>query len=205
MEKVEIFEENGIMITQVIRSLDPYATPDLDRLFKEAYDREYAEKYSYLQKKETAEGKAKYIFLTVNPNTERWTIQDFLIGMTKMMSKPWIEKYLWVIEQRGETPDEAGRGFHFHAIVEKPHNKSFNHILREFKSSANRYCDTSKHSFFNVVYMGEAEKDRHITYITGRKADPAKHRKQDMDIIFRQKYGILSCYNVGIKKDAPET
>ena len=104
----------------------------------------------------------KYILITIKPNTDRWTIYDFNIGMTKMMTKPWIQKYLWVIEKEIEIT------FYFQAIIEKPQNKSFNHILREIKSSGNRFCDTSNDSYFNAIYITNAEKDRKIEYITDK-------------------------------------
>jgi len=74
--------------------------------------------------------------------------------------------------------------------------------MRELKNTANTVCDTTKDNFFNVQWMGEAEKDRKIVYITGRKADPAKWAKQDMDILFREREKLKSYYGVGIKKDA---
>ena len=158
----------------------------------------YKDRYECLEKVEAIKSKTNYIFLTINPNTERLPLKDFINGMYKMMSKPWIQKYLYVFEQRGESLETLGNGYHFHAIIEKPKNKSFNHMIRELSSSGNRYCDTSNFHFFNVKYLSEEEKNRKIIYITGRKADEAKHKKQDMDILWRSKVNLLSHYNIGI-------
>lgn len=171
--------------------------PELDNMFKEAYKRLDNERYSYIQKKEEIKNKTKYIFLTINPNPNI-NLKEFISITTKLMSKPWITIYLYVYEQRGETEAEVGKGFHFHAIIEKPTNKSYAHMMRELASSANKLCDTSNFHFYNVKNISEEEKERKIEYITGRKADVAKHLKQDMDIIFRRDNNLLSYYNIGI-------
>lgn len=171
--------------------------PDLHRMFEEAYMKDAMERFSHLQRVEELQSKCKYIFLTINPNPHI-TLQDFIKTCEKMMSKPWIQNYLYVYEQRGETLEDCGKGFHFHAIIEKPSNKSYKHIVREMSSSANRLCDTSNYHFYNLKNITEEEKERKIQYITGRKADTSKHAKQDMDIPFRERNKLLSYYNIGI-------
>lgn len=171
--------------------------PELDQLFKDAYERRDKERYSYLQKQEEIKQKTKYIFLTINPNPNI-NLQEFISITKKLMSKPWIQNYLYVYEQRGETEADIGKGFHFHTIIEKPSNKSYAHMMRELASSANKLCDTSNFHFYNVKNISEEEKERKIVYITGRKADTAKHLKQDMDIIWRKSNNLLSHYNIGI-------
>ena len=171
--------------------------PELDRMFKDTYERLDRERYAYVQKNEEIKNKTKYIFLTINPNPNI-NLQEFISITTKLMSKPWITNYLYVYEQRGETEADIGKGFHFHAIIEKPTNKSYAHMMRELASSANKLCDTSNFHFYNVKNISEEEKERKIVYTTGRKADTAKHLKQDMDIIWRTNNNLLSMYNVGI-------
>lgn len=171
--------------------------PELDRMFKDTYERRDKERYSYIQKQEEIKNKTKYIFLTINPNPNI-NLKEFISITTKLMSKPWITTYLYVYEQRGETEADVGKGFHFHAIIEKPTNKSYAHMMRELASSANKLCDTSNFHFYNVKNISEEEKERKIEYITGRKADVEKHLKQDMDIIFRKNNNLLSYYNIGI-------
>lgn len=164
-----------------------------DKINREYYDK----KYEYLKKQEEIKGKTKYIFLTINPNAQV-DFKEFMRVINKMMSKNWITNYLYVIEQRGETLDELGKGFHFHGIIEKPSNKAYQHMVRELSSSANRVCDTSNFHFFNLKNISEEEKERKIVYITGSKADEAKHKKQELDIIFRKNNNLLSYYNIGI-------
>lgn len=184
-------------IKYVRTGLDDYTDPELDRLFKEAYDREYAVRYAHLERLKDIQTKCKYIFLTVNPNP-RISLKDFVYTCDKMMSKTWMTNYLYCYEQRGETPEECGKGYHFHAIIEKPANKAYSHIIRELATSANKLCDTSDYHYYNLKNISDEEKERKITYITGRKADSAKWLKQDMDIPFREKNNLKSYYNIGI-------
>lgn len=157
----------------------------------------YVERYKHLKKCEEIKENSKYIFLTVNPNAYI-TLVDFINKINKMMSKKWITNYLYVLEQRGETLAELGKGFHFHAIIEKPKTKSYTHMVRELSNSANAVCDTSNFHFFNIKSISEEECQRKIIYLTGRKADEAKHLKQEMDIVWRHNNNLLSFYNVGI-------
>lgn len=158
---------------------------------------QYVEKFKFLKKQEEIKENSKYIFITINPNAYI-TLQDFINKINKLMSKKWISNYLYVYEQRGETPVELGKGFHFHCILEKPKTKCYNHIIRELANSANAVCDTSNFHFFNIKSISEEECHRKIIYITGAKADIEKHKKQDMDILWRQQQNIKSFYNVGI-------
>jgi len=170
---------------------------ELMRMFREAYERRDKERYSYIIKQEEIKNKTKYIFLTINPNAQI-TLLEFIKTIEKMMTKSWITNYLYVIEQRGETLEELGKGFHFHLILEKPQAKSYQHMIRELSNTANKVCDTSNFHFFNIKNISEEEKERKIQYITGTKADAAKHKKQEMDIIFRKNNNLLSYYNIGI-------
>jgi hypothetical protein len=154
-------------------------------------------RYQYVADQEKIKQKCPYLWFTVNPNPNI-TVHEFISIMNKMMTKPWIVNYLYVYEQRGESEGECGKDYHFHAIIKKPTNKSYAHILRELSSSANRVCDTSVSNFLNLKNISEEEKERKIIYITGRKTDPLKWLKQDMDIIFREKERLLSFYSVGI-------
>ena len=190
---MEIYEEDGIIYT--IHSEDPEV--EVNRMFNELWLRDAYQRYSYIEREEIIKKRCKYIFLTINPNPQI-TLLEFIRCMEKLMSKTWMTQYIYVFEQRGETLEEVGKGFHFHAIIEKPSNKSYQHMVRELSSGANKVCDTSNFHFYNLKNIDENEKERKIKYITDMKADPAKHLKQEMDIIFRKNNNLLSYYNVGI-------
>lgn len=170
---------------------------EFHRLQDDANFRILEERYNHLRKQEEIKENSKYIFITINPNAQI-TLLDFINKVDKMMGKKWITNYLYVYEQRGETEAELGKGFHFHLILEKPKGKPYSHMIRELSNSANSVCDTSNFHFFNIKSISEEECQRKIIYLTGAKADSLKHKKQEMDIIWRQQQNLLSFYNVGI-------
>lgn len=170
---------------------------ELDQMFEETYNRLDREKYAYITKNNEIKENSKYIFITINPNAQI-TLLDFINKINKLMSKKWMGSYLYVYEQRGETLEEVGKGFHFHAIIEKPKTKKYSEMIRELSNSANSVCDTSNFHFFNIKSISEEECQRKIIYLTGSKADECKHLKQTMDIVFRNNNNLKSFYNVGI-------
>ena len=142
----------------------------------------------------------KNIYLTMKPNPHI-TIKEFIATINKMMSKPWLEKYLYTYEQNGDIEAECGKDFYFQAIIEKPHGKSYAHILKELSSSANKVCNTSCSDFYNIINISDKEKNKKVEYIIGYKADIVKHKKHTIDIIWRQQNNLKTYYNVGIIKN----
>lgn len=145
---------------------------------------------------EKAQKYTKYIWLCCNPNP-LITLDDFKKIVQKAMGKAWLTQsdFLWVIEQRGETQEEAGKGFHFHALYVKPDNKKYCEIIREMASSFNKATDTSNIAFYRHYGVSEEEFKRKIGYLTSLKADEQKHAKQAMDRFWRPKVGIEPYYS----------
>ena len=142
-------------------------------------------------KKSGVELEKDYYFLTVNPKPTV-NLEEFHKLIQKAISKKWISYYLYVIEQRGETLDEIGKGIHTHIIF----NKGIKHckVIKEMSNTFKSVCDTSNYHLFNISNIGDEEKKRKIEYITGTKADEEKHLKQSMDVIYRQQNGLKSYY-----------
>lgn len=135
--------------------------------------------------------KKEWYFLTVNPKPDI-TLTEFMKTIEKALSKKWLNYYIMVIEQRGENEQELGKGFHTHIIF----NKGIKHckVVTEMSNTFKKMCDTSNYHLFNLKSIGEEEKKRKVEYILGTKADDAKHLKQQMDIIFRQRNKLKSYY-----------
>lgn len=138
---------------------------------------------------------SKYLFVTINPRESYKDICDFKIVLEKAFTKPWINKFLYVIEQRGssEKDDEIGKGFHMHCLIDKGDYR-FSHARREFVSTFRKICDTQNYHTFNFSYCKEADLAKRQNYMIGQKADPLKHQKQVIDKIFRAQWGIKSYY-----------
>lgn len=148
-----------------------------------------------LREKEDNNFKSNYVFITVNPRPpyDIESQKKFINICQKVFNKPWIKKYCAVIEQRGENDDDCGKGFHLHMLLDKGDYR-FSHLRREFVSSFNRICDTSNLSCFNISYCKEVDIEKRQNYMIGRKADESKWKKQDMDVIWRKRYGIANYY-----------
>lgn len=134
-----------------------------------------------------------YMFINVNP-ASNISLFSFLKIIDKFIKRKYILDYLYVLEQRGESLEELGKGFHLHMIIKKKESKSFNTLTKDAGMVFNPMCDTSNYHFFNTQYIKECDMEKRRNYIIGRKADPKKHLKQDMDIIWRKENNIKSYY-----------
>jgi hypothetical protein len=139
----------------------------------------------------------KYILLTITPNP-RITLQMFFNVITKMMSKPWITNFLYVFEQRGKDEGECGKDFHLRAIIKKPLNKSYSHMLRELSSTANKVCDSSCPTCFTIKAISERECQLSLIHLTDVKPDDTEYQKHAIDIIWRQQNNLKNYYNLGM-------
>lgn len=146
--------------------------------------------------------KSDYCFITVNPRPGS-SLTEFKTALDKSVKKSFIKKSLYVIEQRGETMEELGNGFHAHILVNKGDYR-YSHTKREFASTFKKFCDTTKSSCFNVKSCKEKDIRNRQNYMIGRKADPAKWLKQDMDIIFRKNHYFQSYYGELFEPDIGE-
>jgi hypothetical protein len=114
-------------------------------------------------------------------------IKDNLKNIHKAMTKKWIEKYEYVIEQRGETEEEAGKGIHVHYIITG--KKAPSQILRELASTLK-----IDQSFIKLKPANNIDGLR--SYMTGQKT-PEKLKKVEIDKIFREKHNIETYYTGG--------
>lgn len=137
----------------------------------------------------------KYIFLTVNPEPTI-SLKMFRDIIEKVVKKKWMLNYIYVIEQRGNTPDEMGRGFHCHFLIDVE-NKKHSEAIRELKNTFKKVCDVSYSSCFNIKNIKEEHLKRVIKYITGVKKDAFKHPKQLIDRVFRDTNHISKYYHRG--------
>lgn len=135
---------------------------------------------------------SRYLFITINPHNMA-NDKAFMSASEKAFKKSWIKSFLYVIEQRGETEEELGKGFHLHAIVDKGDYR-LSHAIREFASTYGKYCDVNNPHCFNIVYCAEGHIPRRMNYILGKKNDEAKWKKQEMDIIYRKENGFKPYY-----------
>jgi len=144
------------------------------------------------RKKDEETVKSDYVFVTVNPRPEV-PLTTFRKAVEKSAKKSFIKKSLHVLEQRGETMDTAGKGFHLHMLVNKGDYR-MSHFRREFVSTFGKLCDTDNRKCFKIDICKKSDLKNRQNYMIGRKADESKWLKQDMDKVFREKYAIMDYY-----------
>lgn len=144
------------------------------------------------KKKDDETMKSDYVFITVNPKPDI-PLSDFRKVVDKSMQKTFIKKSLYVIEQRGEDMDSLGKGFHTHILINKGDYR-VSHMRREFARTFNKVCDVDNPHAFNVMLCKKTDLKKRQNYMIGVKSDDAKHLKQKMDKVFREKFAIRDYY-----------
>lgn len=143
---------------------------------------------------------SQYLFITVNPAPE-CTLDTFKHLINKMLTKKWLSKYIYVLEQRGVDEDTMGKGFHMHMIIQPPEGKSKAHIIREIGNTYKKVCDVTNFHCYNTKYIDQEEYLRKLEYMLGVKestSDNKKDLKQAMDKVWRQKENLQSYYFLNI-------
>lgn len=134
-----------------------------------------------------------WVWLTVSPKPDV-TIEQFKKILHKQANrKLWCE-YKYVIEQRGKTEEEVGKGIHAHLLLKRNPETEYKSTRRQCDNGFKNIVDT-KLSF--VYYWQECRADflaDKLEYMIGVKTGDGKDVKQKMDIIFRQKNNIKNIY-----------
>lgn len=149
------------------------------------------------------EGKTNFVFVNVNPAPNHQLL-DFQKVIEKAMTKKFIKSYLYVLEQRAETEEEMGKGFHTHIIIEIDETKSYSQAVKELARTFSVVCDTSNIHLFSCQKIKENDINKRRNYILGEKSDETKHLKQKIDKVWRKEYFLRDYYgniNIMLKKD----
>jgi len=137
------------------------------------------------------------LFITVNPRPDI-QLDEFMKSLNKYVNKKWIEDYIYVIEQRGITEDESGKGFHSHLLIWKPDNKRSSEVIRETKNTFKKICSVDNPAILNIQNCKEDDIDKRKNYMLGLKGlndDPTKEQKQKIDVGFRKRNNIDLYYS----------
>lgn len=136
------------------------------------------------------------MFVTINPRFDV-EVDDLKEIMSKLVRKKWIEKYIYVFEQRGENANDI-KGAHIHLMLYR-NGKRASQVIREISNTIKHITNINDDRIFNIRFVKEDDQNvaRCLNYITGKKADEDKHQKQEIDKIFREKYGLKDYYQKG--------
>jgi hypothetical protein len=157
------------------------------------------------QKDDKHWGKKQWVFITVNPDP-KCKLQAFVTTVLKRaLTKKWITKAYAAFEQRGETQEEAGKGFHVHILLHRG-GKSRSQMMKEFKSTFKGLCalgnPKTEGSILNLKAIDDRLVQSKVDYMLGRKTD-VKMAKVQIDRWWRQQLGLQPVYEVGEVAELP--
>lgn len=138
-----------------------------------------------------------WMWITIRPSNI--SFREFKEVMNKMMSKKWIQTYLYVYEQTGMTEEEAGKGFHFHGLIYKGAKRQ-QQCINEVQNTCKLLFDFAHPAidkFFHIRFIPLKYLKTKVRYILGHKEyseQNDKNIKQKIDRIFRERYGLEEYY-----------
>jgi len=153
-------------------------------------------KYEHDNKKELKEMLAekncnKYIWITINPKPE-YKLKDFKKLIKKICLKTCFTSHLAVLEQRGDTLENMGTGFHSHILFKRNLNYKPTKCITNLKNSLKKVVgDVNNQHQFNYKVIGSEFAQDKKKYIIGQnKTGDNKDQKQKTDLFWRKKEGI---------------
>ncbi|WP_445729912.1 MULTISPECIES: hypothetical protein [Pseudomonadota] len=156
--------------------------------------KEYESQLLREKKEKTAlEHNNRYCFITINPK-DGTDFNEFKKQVEKAATRNMFSKVRYVYEQRGSTPEEAGKGFHVHLLAERNLNYKPSKVLSNLKNTFKSLVKVDNPHCLNFQNIGKdfaLDKDE---YIDGVKTGEGKDAKQSVDVIFRENHGLESIY-----------
>lgn len=103
-------------------------------------------------------------------------------------------KYAW--EQKGETPDTMGKGYHIHILAQCPNYLMKTQLIKDTKSTFKKFCNGDvPEAFIQVEYVRTYEHLNNIrAYMSGIKSDEWKEPACELDKPWRKKYNLDDLY-----------
>lgn len=139
-----------------------------------------------------------YLWLTINPKSDV-SLQNFKERVEKAANRTMFKDYLYVYEQRGDTEDSMGNGFHSHLLLKRNLDYKPCKVISNLKNSFKDMTLVDNKEIFNYHWLDDKYKKDKVEYITGLKTGLNKDSKQEMDRIWRKHEDLEVLYgNLGI-------
>lgn len=152
-----------------------------------------------LREKQAARLGTLWLWLTISPKKEI-KLKEFLEKVEKFAERKMFEDYLYVIEQRGQSEEELGKGFHAHLLLKRSMKYKQNKIISNSKNTFKKMTNVDNHDIFNYHWCPEEYLKDKKEYILGTKTGCEKDKKQFFDVLFREKNNL----NIYYKKTWPK-
>lgn len=149
---------------------------------------------SFCQRSERIKGH-KFITIRPPPNTP---FECFFRAVNEYLTRKWINSFELVFEQKGETEETLGYGFHVHLVVQHKGNKGKSAMIEECQHDFKKY---NIQLGGNQPYIVPIQDQKNLEKILNgymsdwKKNDQLKCAAFSMDEPWRQKVGLLRKYN----------
>lgn len=126
-------------------------------------------------------------WITINPKPDV-SLPSFVLRVQNYLKRSFIYNAKYVYEQRGESYEDIGRGFHVHILFDVFPGTSYSTIQRNSFNSFKNVVGNKKAVDVKLYpYSLRSEKEE---YINGQKWESSKDLKIHFDKIFRNKNGL---------------
>lgn len=147
-------------------------------------------------KEEKLEG--NYFWITLRPGPEHLhRFNDFKhLVDTKYITRSCFLSFILSWEQKGETEETMGEGYHCHILALTPNWLKKTQLIKDTKSTFNKFLNGFvPEAFVQVEYVRTVEHFHNINaYLRGYKADGFKETASTLDIPWRKQLGLNNTY-----------
>lgn len=119
---------------------------------------------------------------------------DFRKAVEKVSGRNIFTECQYVYEQRGATIDKMGQGFHCHMLCKRNLNYKPSKVVSNVKNSFKDITNVGNPALLNIQIIGEEFARDKVEYITGAKTGEDKDKKQDIDVLWREAFGMPPFY-----------
>lgn len=152
----------------------------------------------YNEKQRRKELNKPFYFITLNPKQD-CEFEPFKDAVGDISCWSWVDKCLWVFEQRGSTEEEMGKGFHAHVLISN-YNIEKGKLKTQIRNKFKKFC-LDIESCINIQQKKREWLNDKLEYIMGKKLDEGKPEKQEIDTLWREKMNLKQFYSFDILTD----
>ena len=151
--------------------------------------------------------KRGFLFITISP-TEASFGEEFIREIRSIFSWSWVNEMYYVLEQRGDTEGDMGRGAHTHILIpdwDNEASKAEEQITKKFRKYVGETLYGKKlREVLNIQTKKFEWLGDKMEYIKGEKTDEGKPQKQTIDKLWRKKNNYEAIYHFDNSTDKKE-
>lgn len=136
-----------------------------------------------------------WYFITIRPDDRVCTFEEFYDFCRKFASRKCHIQFTLTFEQKGETEEDIGKGFHFHMVTNMTQT-SQPEVLRDVKSTFNKLIQSKKLAENCIKIKTTRNPDEIIEkYLTDYESvDDHKMKTKEIDKLWRQRLNLETTY-----------